>query len=189
VAKIIYGVESGASDVNARFFQISNGGYDTHSDQGGATGQQYDLHRLVGDALEIFYHDLEDMGAIDRTCVLVWSEFSRRILQNDNGTDHGSQGPMFVIGGSVNGGVYGNHPNISALPGALDGQGNSVYQQDSEHFGTNAFRSTDLRDVYGTVLNRWMKVDPSLLLPADTGDPTYRWVTRNFNMGFLPILP
>ena len=29
----------------------------------------------------------------------MWSEFSRRVIQNDNGTDHGSQGPMFVIGG------------------------------------------------------------------------------------------
>ena len=40
-------------------------------------------------------------SADNRVCVLVWSEFSRRIPQNDNGTDHGSQGPMFVIGGAV----------------------------------------------------------------------------------------
>jgi uncharacterized protein (DUF1501 family) len=44
IAKIIYSVERGlVSGVNARFFQLSNGGYDTHSNQGGAdsNGQHY----------------------------------------------------------------------------------------------------------------------------------------------------
>src|SRR5581483_11408353 len=114
VAKIIYGVSTGAANVNARFFQLSNGGYDTHSDQGaGETdGQQYSLHKEVGDALKVFYDDCADMGVANKVCVLVWSEFARRIKQNDNGTDHGSQGAMYLIGGSVNGGIYGNHPNI-----------------------------------------------------------------------------
>ena len=35
IAKIIYGVERGVPNVNARFFELANGGYDTHSDQGG----------------------------------------------------------------------------------------------------------------------------------------------------------
>ena len=34
---------------------------------------------------------------------------------------------MFVIGGGVNGGVYGNHPNIDDA--ALDDEGNTVYSQ------------------------------------------------------------
>ncbi len=50
VAKVIYGVATGQPNVNARFFQLSNGGYDTHSDQGGATGQHHDLHKEVGDS-------------------------------------------------------------------------------------------------------------------------------------------
>ena len=52
-------------NVNARFFQLSNGGYDTHSDQGGAEtdGQHYELHAEVGDAIKVFYDDLADMGA------------------------------------------------------------------------------------------------------------------------------
>ena len=49
---------------------------------------------------------------------------------------HGSQGPMFVIGGSVAGGVYGNHANID--PAALDDQENTPYSQaagDGIHHG------------------------------------------------------
>ena len=75
--------------------------------------------------------------------------------QNANGTDHGSQGPMFVIGGAVKGGVYGNHPNINQA--ALNDDGNTTYSQAAG----DPFRSTDFRDVYGTILKQWLGVaDP-----------------------------
>jgi uncharacterized protein (DUF1501 family) len=187
IAKIIYGVKSGVPNVNARFFQLANGGYDTHSDQGAGetNGSHYVLHREVGDAIELFYNDLANMGVADKTLIMIWSEFSRRIEQNGNGTDHGSQGPMFVIGGGVNGGIYGNHPNINES--ALDDDGNTVYTQNA-----NPFRSTDFRDVYGTILKQWIKVPQatilSSILPLDTGSATSRWTVANFNMGFLPVV-
>ena len=154
---MIYGVATGQPNVNARFFQLSNGGYDTHSDQGGATGQHYDLHKEVGDSVRVFFEDLANMpgNVADKTVVVVWSEFSRRIHQNGSGTDHGSQAPMFVIGGKVQGGVYGNHPNIAAS--AQDNDGNTVYTQ-STGVAPNDFRSTDFRDVYGTILKNWLNM-------------------------------
>jgi uncharacterized protein (DUF1501 family) len=189
IAKVIYGVSNGAPGVQARFFQLSNGGYDTHSDQGGATGQHYDLHREVGDSLKVFYDDLADMGVAGKVLTVVWSEFSRRIEQNQNGTDHGSQGPMFVIGGpaALNGGVYGNHPNIDALDVDEDGNGNTIYRQTA-----NAFRSTDFRDVFGTILKHWLNMSQvqilsSVLIP-DTLAGEY-WTLANgidLDMGFLP---
>ncbi len=190
VARVIYGVEQGVPNVNARFFQVSNGGYDTHSDQGGAetTGQQFSLHAELGAALKVFYDDLATMpgNVANRVCVMVWSEFSRRIPQNQNGTDHGSQGPMFVIGGDVQGGVYGNHPNIDDL--ALDDEGNTVYTQDA-----NPFRSTDFRDVYGTILRHWVNLPLStvqMLLPLDAtpdalSDAAHYWRSASFDMGFV----
>jgi len=188
VAKIIYGVSQGASGVGARFFSLANGGYDTHSDQGGATGQQYDLHREVGDSLKIFYDDLADMGQADKVVTVVWSEFSRRIEQNGSGTDHGSQGPMFVIGGpgaSFNGGVYGNHPNIADAD--LEDDGNTVYRQT-----VNDFRSTDFRDVFGTILKHWLnmtepQITSNILIP-DAAAGEYWNLTNgiNLDMGFLP---
>ena len=184
IAKMIYGVTQGAPNINARFFQLSNGGYDTHSDQGAAdpAGQHFGLHQEVGDSMKVFFDDLTDMGVADKVCVLVWSEFSRRVPQNDSGTDHGSQGPMFIIGGAVNGGVYGNHPNIDNA--ALDDNGNTVYSQDA-----GGFRSTDFRDVYGTVLKHWLNMPDatilSSILPVDGGDPSTNWTTANFDLGFL----
>jgi uncharacterized protein (DUF1501 family) len=185
VAKVIYGVSSvpPVPNVHARFFQVTNGGYDTHSDQGAAQtdGQHYTLHRELGDSLKVFYQDCLDMGVADKVCIVVWSEFSRRIEQNSSGTDHGSQAPMFVIGGGVTGGVYGNHPNINTL--ALDNEGNTVYTQ-----GIGGFSSTDFRDVYGTILKNWLNMpvgDVGALLPSDGGDPTLYWTVPHFDLGFL----
>jgi uncharacterized protein (DUF1501 family) len=181
IAKVIYGVVNGLPAVNARHFQLSNGGYDTHSDQGAGemNGQHFDLHKEVADAVKLFYDDCADMGVADKVCILVWSEFSRRPPQNDNGTDHGSQGPMFLIGGKVKGGVVGNHPNID--PAALDNQENTVYTQDA-----NPYRSTDIRDVYGTVLKHWLNMPHgtvlSSVLPLDGGDPTYYWTAEDFDL-------
>lgn len=194
VAKVIYGVARGTiPNVNARHFQVANGGYDTHSDQGAATGLHYELHDEVARAIKLFYDDLADMASgassgsglenlPDKVLTVVYSEFSRRIFQNDNGTDHGSQGPVLVIGGpnSINGGVYGDHPNI--VESALDDDGNTKYKQDN----SNDARSTDIRDVYGTIIKHWLGLDPTPLLPIDSGHsgPDY-WLTPNFDMGFL----
>jgi len=188
ISKLIYGVEQGQPGVDSHFFWLNNGGYDTHSDQGtnGANQQHFSLHREVGDAIEVFYNDMIDLGVEDRVCIVVWSEFSRRIDQNESGTDHGSQGPMFVIGGGVTGGIYGNHPDIRQ--DSLDGQGNTEYTQSANP--ADPYVSTDFRDVFGTVLKHWVGMsqgDVAALLPTDGDpDPVHYWNTANFDMGFLP---
>lgn len=186
IAKMIYGVDQGVPDVNARYFQCRNGGYDTHSGQGddNPTGRLSSLHSEVGDALKLFYDDLDDMGVIDDVTVLVWSEFSRRIQQNDNGTDHGSQGPMLLLGGQVKGGIFGNHPNINAA--ALDSDGNTPYTQSA----VDPFRSIDFRDVYGSVLKQWAGMphgDILTMMPLDVGPADDYWTVENFDLDvFLP---
>jgi len=191
IAKIIFGVARGVPNVSARFFQLANGGYDTHSDQGGAApdGRHYGLHQEVAEAVKLFFDDLADMavGAApgsglenlpDKVCVMIWSEFSRRVFQNDNGTDHGTQGPVFLIGGGVNGGVYGNHPNID--PTVVDtNNGNTIYSQNA----VDPYRSTDIRDIYGTVMRHWMNyANPAPLLPLDGGDPNKYWTVADFDL-------
>jgi uncharacterized protein (DUF1501 family) len=189
VAKVIYATENELDDdVNARFFQVRRGGYDTHSNQGALSGRHWNLHQEVGNAVNHFYDDLANMPAAgggnvaQKTVIVWWSEFSRRITQNATGTDHGSQGPMFVIGGSVNGGVYGNHPNINVL----NSSGNTLYSQGD----MDPYRSTDFRDVFGTVLKHWLGLgDPSVVFPADPAAPGQEdkyWTSPEFDLGFLP---
>jgi hypothetical protein len=84
---------------------------------------------------------------------------------------------MLLIGGKVAGDVYGNHPRIDPLQ--LDGEGNTRYRQAGSN---NGFESTDFRDVYGTILNKWMSVDPLSVLTLDSGDPTRNWTVADFDL-------
>jgi len=188
IAKVIHGTANDLHPgvVTARFFQARHGGFDTHSSQLGAVvnNGQGALFQEVAEAIELFYADLADMqaGLENKVAILVWSEFSRRIRQNDSGTDHGTQGPLLLIGGRVNGGVYGNHPDIDPAPGVLDDDGNTRYSQDPG----NGFRSTDMRDVYGSVMKHWLGIaDPGLLLPVDTpapGEESLYWTQPDFDL-------
>ncbi|MEO8604088.1 MAG: DUF1501 domain-containing protein [bacterium] len=199
ISKVIYGVARGAlpSNLRSRFFELGNGGYDTHSDQGAdeSDGQHFGLHQEIAESIKLFYDDLADMssgasvgsGLYDlpnKVVLMVWSEFSRRVEQNDNGTDHGSQAPMLVVGGpnAINGGVYGSHPDIANT----DDNGNTVYTQSN----ADPFRSTDFRDVYGTIINRWLGLtNPSPLFPLDSSVGllgTDYWNAADFHLGFMP---
>jgi uncharacterized protein (DUF1501 family) len=184
-AKVIYGIQTGVPNVHARIMEVTTGGYDTHSDQGGVQqdGRHWQLLSELGDSLKLFYNDCVEMGVADKVLIMVWSEFGRRVPQNDGGTDHGTQYPVFVIGGAVQGGIYGRHPNINEL--ALSDDGNTVYSQAA----ADPYRSTDMRDVYGTILKHWLGMPhPTILsnvLSLDAGDPAVRWTQENFDMGFL----
>lgn len=190
VAKIMYGVSLGVPGMDARYFQVSMDGYDTHASQGAGDpgARHYELLKGFGEAVQLFYDDCADMGIIDDTLILVWTEFGRRVKQNGSGTDHGSLTPVFALGGQVLGGLYGNHPDIS--PAGLDSQGNMAYSQDP----LNPYRPTDFRDVYGTVLAQWLGVPEATLLanvlrPDPIGyDPVQYWVDGNhdFDIGFVP---
>jgi uncharacterized protein (DUF1501 family) len=100
------------SDVGLEVAFADVGGWDTHVNQGGATGQ---LANRLGDfasAIAAFVTDLGDrMGDV---LVLTMSEFGRTVRQNGTGgTDHGHAGALFVIGGAAKGGrVHGRWPGL-----------------------------------------------------------------------------
>jgi uncharacterized protein (DUF1501 family) len=74
--------------------------------------------------------------------VMTFSEFGRRVSQNaSNGTDHGTAAPLFIVGGKVRGGLYGQQPSLTDLD-----HGDLKY-------------NTDFRSVYATVLERWLGRD------------------------------
>jgi uncharacterized protein (DUF1501 family) len=78
---------------------------------------------------------------------LVYSEFGRRVVGNaSQGTDHGSSGPVFVIGDKIKGGFYGDQPSLSKL---VDG---------------DLAVTTDFRSVYATILEKVLKTPPERIL-------------------------
>ncbi len=89
------------------------GGWDTHVNQGAATGQLANRLDDFARSIAAFVTDLGDrMGDVT---VITMSEFGRMARENGTGgTDHGHAGAMFVIGGDVNGGkVHGRWPGLA----------------------------------------------------------------------------
>jgi uncharacterized protein (DUF1501 family) len=89
-------------------------GWDTHVNQGGATGQ---LAARLDDFARSIAALVTDLGdRMDDVVIMTMSEFGRTARQNGNGgTDHGHAGALFVLGGSVNGGkkVFGRWPGLA----------------------------------------------------------------------------
>ncbi len=133
-----------AGGMKSRVYYVSQGGYDTHSNQANTHA------RLTGDfsgAIEAFCQDLKKLGIFDRVMILGFSEFGRRVQENSSrGTDHGAAGPGFVLGGKVKGGSYGKYPSLTDL-----NRGDLIH-------------NVDFRSVYSTILDRWMKVDSTATL-------------------------
>ena len=128
------------ADLGTRIFYTQHGSFDTHS---GELASHSKLWQEVSGAVGDFMDDLKEHGKEDDAIVFVFSEFGRRIKDNGSGTDHGSGGVAFVIGGEVDGGLYGQYPSLKAedqLEGDL-------------HFN-NDFRST-----YTTILDDWLKLE------------------------------
>jgi uncharacterized protein (DUF1501 family) len=89
------------------------GGWDTHVNQGGATGQLAGRLTDFAQSIAALVTDLGDR--MENVVILTMSEFGRMARENGNGgTDHGHAGAMFVIGGSVKGGkVHGKWPGLA----------------------------------------------------------------------------
>lgn len=136
------GGEPGANPL--RVGHVSLGGFDTH------TNQNQTLSRLLletSEAIHAFWSDITAHGHGDDVLVMSWSEFGRRVQPNgQDGTDHGSAVPMFIVGNAVRGGLYGE-------PSPLDNLDNG-----------NLRYTTDFRSVYATILERWLNAPADDLL-------------------------
>lgn len=104
-------------NIGLRVANVDLGGWDTHDRQGdGSTGYFNTRVTEFSDSLAAFYADLSGCGGINyvnKATVVVMSEFGRRLRENaDGGTDHGHGGMIMVMGGNVNGGVYGDWPGL-----------------------------------------------------------------------------
>ena len=82
---------------------VDVGGWDTHVNQGGASGYLAGRFDELGRGLLGFSQEMGTMWK--NTTVVVVSEFGRTFRQNGNrGTDHGHGTAYWVLGGSVRGG-------------------------------------------------------------------------------------
>jgi uncharacterized protein (DUF1501 family) len=91
---------------------VGLGGWDTHANQGAAQGQLANRLAPLGEGLAALAQGLGP--ELERTLVVVMSEFGRTVRQNGNGaTDHGHGNVMWLLGGRAGGGnVLGRWPGL-----------------------------------------------------------------------------
>lgn len=131
VAKLI------AAGSPTKVWSVSLGGFDTHANEANAQAQ---LLGVVSDSLSRFMSQLKSTTRSNDVTIMVYSEFGRRVAGNGSqGTDHGTSGPMFLIGQKVKGGFYGDQPSLKNLV-----KGDLAV-------------TTDFRDVYATALEGILK--------------------------------
>ena len=124
------------SNLGARVFYTTQGGYDTHS------GQRFAHSGLLSEfagAVAAFFEDLKEAKLADQVALLAFSEFGRTIKENGSaGTDHGTAGAVFLAGPGVKGGLASRMPSLTDLSGG------------------EPKMTTDFRRVYATVLSDWL---------------------------------
>jgi uncharacterized protein (DUF1501 family) len=104
-----------AGGMHTRVFYVSQGGYDTHTNQTGTA----------------FMEDLKAQGNLGRVLLMTFSEFGRRVAENANGgTDHGAAAPLFLMGEKIKSGLLGRYPSLAP---------SDLFQGDLKH--TVDFRS------------------------------------------------
>ncbi len=133
------------SDINTKVYYVSLGSFDTHA---GQADRQKRLFDELNEAVKAFTTDLKLNNRFDDVLMMTFSEFGRRVSQNaSNGTDHGTANNMFFIGGGLKQkGIINEMPNLADLN-----------EGDLKH-------KVDFRNVYATVLNKWLAVDDKTIL-------------------------
>jgi uncharacterized protein (DUF1501 family) len=140
------------SDLGIEIAMVSLGGFDNHASQ---QTMHPKLLTQLDDAIDRFATDVAAKDNPGDYLLMTFSEFGRRVEEDGSaGTDHGTAAPLFVVGDGVAGGLYGEQPSLTALDK-----------------NKNLIRTVDFREVYSTVLDRWLaKVPAAEILgtrPAD----------------------
>ncbi|HMU70075.1 MAG TPA: DUF1501 domain-containing protein [Chitinophagales bacterium] len=136
------------AETNTSVYYVSLSGFDTHALQ---RGQQERQLRIYSEALQAFTKDLKSTNRFKDTLIMTFSEFGRRVEENaGKGTDHGTANNVYLIGGGMKqGGMINDMPDLSKLV-----DDDLVYQ-------------TDFRNIYATILDKWLEVPSKEILGRD----------------------
>jgi uncharacterized protein (DUF1501 family) len=135
------------ANVPTRVWEVNLSSFDTH---GGEVSTQNSLLAEVDAALGAFMTSINTGSRANDVTVMVYSEFGRRVGSNgSDGTDHGTSAPVFLIGNSVKGGLYGEQPSLTSL----DVNGNLQV-------------ATDFRSIYGGLLQNVLETPVSDIIPG-----------------------
>lgn len=128
-------------------FFCSMDGYDLHSSQ---DWTQWYLLNQLSQALYAFHNAIGDAGLSNQVTAFTQSEFGRTLQPSGTGSDHAWGNHQLVLGGAVQGGVYGTLP-LLALGGDDDANSRGVWIP------------TISTSQFGATLGKWFGATPANL--------------------------
>ncbi len=160
IAKLL----SGGS--KTKIFMVHLNGFDTHAQQVEAgsvhLGDHASLLTDLFNSTKAFHEDLTNLGLEQRVISASFSEFGRQVIENGSlGTDHGTLGPMFLFGSSVEAGISGVNMDLNDI--SSGGKPNETQMQ------------FDYRQVFRTLIQNWLGASDS--------------VSQNTFLDTYPIIP
>lgn len=124
-------------DVGPQLFKVELGSFDTHAKQ---KNKHRSLLKQFANAIAHMEKTLSASGHWNDVVLMTYSEFGRRAAENGSaGTDHGTAAPHLLIGGAVNGGLYGKEIDLISLA------------ENDLSF------TTDFRSVYSSISRHWFE--------------------------------
>ncbi|NKB35843.1 MAG: DUF1501 domain-containing protein [Gammaproteobacteria bacterium] len=131
-----------------RIAVLESNGWDTHANQGAHTGQLANKFSQLDANLALLKKELGKVW--ENTVVVVVSEFGRTVAVNgSNGSDHGTAGAAFILGGAVNGGRV-----VADWPGL--GNSNLYQRRDLKP-------TLDVRAIFKSVLHDHLQISTKVL--------------------------
>ena len=134
-----------ASGVNTGIYYATHGTFDTHV---GQDKKHSRLLQTLSDAVGSLVASLEQTNHFQDTCILIFSEFGRRVKENGGkGTDHGAGNSMYVIS-----------PNLKT-PGFFNN-----YDPLTELVKGDLPFDIDFRQIYAGILEDWLGAESEHIL-------------------------
>jgi uncharacterized protein (DUF1501 family) len=135
VARLIKG------NLGTRLYMVTLDGFDTHENQ---NVQHPRLMNDISAAISEFYADLTIGNKANDVLSMTFSEFGRRIKENQGGTDHGTAAPVMFFGPTLESAeILGKNPDLKDI----DATGNLKFD-------------IDFKSIYATLLESWLCIDP-----------------------------
>lgn len=127
-----------AASTGVAAIRVTLNGFDTHSNQ---LATQTRLLAEFAGGMAAFKSALQEIHKWESTLIMTYAEFGRRAHENGSaGTDHGTANAHFLIGGNVNGGLYGERPPLTQLENG------------------NLRHAVDFRQLYTTAAEHWWQL-------------------------------
>ncbi|MBL0265584.1 MAG: DUF1501 domain-containing protein [Leptospiraceae bacterium] len=153
--------------LNMRIASLAYGGWDSHKNQKTDIEPQFDDLFGTGKAFDTLFKQTGGASVLANSVLMFYGEFGRQLKANgDGGTDHGQGNFIILVGGKVNGGIYGT------LFPDKDKDNFDKANRDIDTTIENAGKFTSFDPIYNRIAS-WMNGSANSITLTLSGETTF----------------